>query len=60
MKFNVLELYAGTGRSVEPLNKWTRTKKVYLVDNNQYAADVYVHNYPRAAYRVCDLTTVRP
>src|SRR6266436_3462292 len=59
MKFNILELYAGTGRSVEPFARWPRTRKIYLVDNNQYAADVYLHNNPKANYAVYDLDKVR-
>src|SRR6266567_365427 len=55
MKFNVLELYAGTGRSIEPFRAWTRTGRISLVDNNQYAADVYKRNYPGANYHVLDL-----
>jgi len=57
MKFNILELYAGTGRSIEPFRRWSRTGKISLVDNNQYAADVYKHNNPGARYRVWDLGT---
>ena len=55
MKFNVLELYAGTGRSIEPFRRWSRTGRICLVDNNQYAADVYKANYPGSAYHVHDL-----
>jgi DNA (cytosine-5)-methyltransferase 1 len=59
MKFNILELYAGTGRSVEPFISWSRTRKIYLVDNDQYAADVYLHNHPKSNYGVYDLGKVR-
>jgi DNA (cytosine-5)-methyltransferase 1 len=55
MKFNVLELYAGTGRSIEPFRKWSRSGKISLVDNNQYAAEVYKLNYPEATFQVRDL-----
>jgi DNA (cytosine-5)-methyltransferase 1 len=55
MKFKILELYAGTGRSVEPFRRWSRSGRISLVDNNQYAADVYRKNYPGANYLVRDL-----
>lgn len=55
MKFNILELYAGTGRSIEPFRSWPRTGKICLADNNQYAADVYEKNYPGSNYQVVDL-----
>jgi DNA (cytosine-5)-methyltransferase 1 len=53
--FNILELYAGTGRSVEPFRNWSRTGSITLVDINSYAADVYKKNFPAAAYHVHDL-----
>lgn len=58
-KFNVLELYAGTGRCVEPFREWTRTKRIALVDNNEYAARVYRANFPSATYATHDVGIVR-
>jgi DNA (cytosine-5)-methyltransferase 1 len=55
MRFNILELYAGTGRSVEPFLDWGHRGEVCLVDNNRYAAEVYLLNRPGANYRVLDL-----
>src|SRR3954470_13217247 len=55
MKVNVLELYAGTGRSIEPFRSWSKIGKISLVDNSKYAADVYKKNYPGANYAVLDL-----
>src|SRR6266404_3464495 len=55
MKFNVLELYAGTGRSMEPFLGWAHRGEVGLVDNNPYAAEVYLGNRPGANYQVLDL-----
>ena len=59
-KFNILELYAGTGRSLEPLLNWKRAGKTLLVDSNPYAKTVYVHNFPRSNYLTSDLTTASP
>ncbi|MBV8274627.1 MAG: DNA cytosine methyltransferase [Verrucomicrobia bacterium] len=58
MKLNVLELYAGTGRSLQPFLTWPNTGKAFLVDNSEYAATVYRHNFPHAAYAVLDLNRV--
>lgn len=54
-QFRVAELYAGTGRSVEPFRKWDRAKVSLLVDNSQFAADTYVSNFPDAPYFVKNL-----
>lgn len=58
MKFNVLDLYAGTGRSLEPFLAWSQTGRTFLADNSEYAAAVYRHNFPSADYRVFDLNRV--
>src|SRR5687767_990184 len=58
-KFNILELYAGTGRCAEPFRCWPRTKRIALVDNNEYAANVYHANYPAAIYATHDVGIVQ-
>jgi DNA (cytosine-5)-methyltransferase 1 len=55
-RLNVVELYAGTGRSLEPFRSWRRCNVSLLVDNQRYAADTYKVNYPKAPYLVADLT----
>src|SRR5437870_4893364 len=55
MKFNILELYAGTGRSVQPFHGWNRAGRITLVDNNPYAAQVYKKNFRKANFRLMDL-----
>lgn len=59
-KLNILELYAGTGRSVQPFLDWSRKGKVLLVDSNPYVRSVYAHNFPRSNYLTSDLTTTSP
>jgi DNA (cytosine-5)-methyltransferase 1 len=59
-RLRVAELYAGTGRSVEPFRHWSNCTIAGLFDNNQYAADTYLANFPGAAYYVRDLTQIRP
>lgn len=56
-KLNIIELYAGTGRSIQPFLGWKRTGKTLLVDSNAYAKDVYIHNFPNANYANLDLET---
>jgi DNA (cytosine-5)-methyltransferase 1 len=60
MKYNVLELYAGTGRSVQPFLSWSKTGAVGLVDNSSYARDVYISNFPSANYLEADLSATKP
>lgn len=55
-KYQVLDLYAGTGRCSEPFREWRRTKGVALVDSNDYAKRTYLANFPGANYRKVDLS----
>lgn len=57
-KLNVAELYAGTGRSIEPFLGWNKTKVSLLVDNNPYAKDVYSLNRPNIPYALANLAKV--
>ncbi len=59
-KFNIVELYAGTGRSAEPFREWSRCEITGLVDNDAFARDTYLLNYPDAPYVKRDLRRVRP
>ena len=56
--FNVVELYAGTARSVEPFKRWPRARIGLLVDNDEYAAETYKFNYPNAPYHTTDLSKI--
>jgi DNA (cytosine-5)-methyltransferase 1 len=49
-KLNVIELYAGTGRSVEPFRKWKRATISLLVDSSNLAHKTYRTNYANAPY----------
>lgn len=55
-KYKIVELYAGTGRSLEPFRSWRKAESALLVDVNPYAADVYRHNFRNAPYLVADLS----
>lgn len=57
-KLNVVELYAGTARSVQPFRRWPRCRIALLADANKFAQETYLHNYPDAPYVVKDLTHV--
>lgn len=59
-KFKVVELYAGTGRSVEPFRSWRRAQVSLLVDNSRYAFDTYLLNYPRAPYACGSMNSLSP
>ncbi len=59
-RYRVVELYAGTGRSVEPFRRWNRCVVSGLFDYNKYAADTYLSNFPDAQYHQRDLTTILP
>ncbi len=56
----VVELYAGTARSVEPFRSWRRAEIVLLADNNEHARKTYLHNFPNAPYETVDLSSVTP
>jgi DNA (cytosine-5)-methyltransferase 1 len=49
-KLNVVELYAGTARSVEPFRSWRRAELALLVDANGFARETYLTNFPNAPY----------
>jgi len=57
-KLRIVELYAGTGRSVEPFRQWKQVDEPTLVDYNLYAADVYNNNYPKTPYILANLASV--
>ncbi len=59
-KLRTVELYAGIGMSTAPFLRWPKINNPILVDINQYAAEVYRHNHPKAAYVVADLSTMTP
>lgn len=59
-QLNVVELYAGTARSCEPFKRWKRAKIALLVDDNQYAKDTYLHNFPNAPYLRGNLLRMTP
>lgn len=57
---NVVELYAGTGRSVEPFRRWKRAKIALLVDSSAVARKTYLKNFPKAPYLKRSLLQMRP
>jgi len=59
-RLRIVELYAGTGRSLEPFRRWRRAEVALLVDNNPLAADTYRYNFENAPYAVIDLATAQP
>jgi DNA (cytosine-5)-methyltransferase 1 len=59
-RLRVVELYAGTGRSVEPFRRWQSCVISGLFDKNKYAADTYLANFPGAPYELRDLTRIKP
>src|SRR6185312_12967126 len=59
-KIRVVELYAGTARSIEPFRRWKRTEIALLVDANKFARDTYLRNFPDARYACRDLAKLRP
>src|SRR5690348_6100091 len=59
-KLKVVELYAGTARSVEPFRSWRRTEVALLADINSFARKTYLENNPSAPYAVRDLADVSP
>ena len=54
-KFRVVELYAGTGRSIEPFHKWRKAEKALLVDVDEFAVRTYRRNFPTAPYARANL-----
>ncbi len=57
-RLNVVELYAGTGRSSAPFLGWKRSSVSLLVDNDQFAVDTYRANFPKVPYRNANLARV--
>lgn len=55
-----MELYAGTGRSVEPFRQWRRCSVAGLFDSSKYAKRTYLANFPGAPYYARDLADIRP
>lgn len=49
-KFRIVELYAGTARSVEPFRSWRRAETSLLIDANDFARRTYLANFPDAPY----------
>src|SRR4051794_1236190 len=49
-KYRIVELYAGTARSVEPFRSWRRAELALLLDANAFARKTYLLNYPDAPY----------
>ena len=56
----IVELYAGTARSIEPFRSWRRTDVSLLVDANRFARDTYLLNHPNAPYVARDIASLRP
>ena len=53
--FRIVELYAGTGRSLEPFRRWRRAEATLLIDADKFAARTYRRNFPDARYVVGNL-----
>src|SRR5438445_6587371 len=58
-RFRVVELYAGTARSVQPFRRWPQSRISALIDFDEYAAETYLANVPDAPYYTRDLTNIR-
>lgn len=59
-KIKIVELYAGTARSVEPFLSWDNTEIALLADNDAHAKKTYLHNFPNAPYEKVDLGAATP
>lgn len=59
-KLKLVELYAGTGRSIEPFRKWRRAEAALLVDANPLCKRSYLQNFPNATYAKRDLSQLSP
>ncbi len=64
MKFDkrlrLVELYAGTARSMQPFFGWRRCVQALLIDKDPVASKTYLHNFPRAPYLLGDVTRITP
>lgn len=49
-RYNVVELYAGVGRTWEAFRGWNRAKLGLLVDSDPFALATYKANFPKAPY----------
>lgn len=58
--FNVVELYAGTSRSVEPFRAWKRCKIALLIDSSSLARRTYLENFPGSPYLRRSLAKMKP
>jgi site-specific DNA-cytosine methylase len=54
-KLRVVELYAGTGRSIEPYRDQPEFEVALLADISHKAREVYLANHPNAPYALIDL-----
>lgn len=59
-KLKIVELYAGTARSIEPFQHWRRAEIALLVDSCKHARETYLRNYPDAPYALRDISKLRP
>lgn len=59
-KLNVIELYAGAGRSSAPFKRWRRANHAVFVDWNDHAKQTFLHNYPDAPYVKRDMSSMTP
>jgi DNA (cytosine-5)-methyltransferase 1 len=59
-KYRVVELYAGTARSVEPFKQWRRAELALLVDASDHARNTYLSNFPNAPYVRRDISRLQP
>lgn len=59
-KFRIVELYAGTARSIEPFRAWRRGEIALMVDSNSLARKTYLANFPKAPYLRRSLAAMQP
>jgi DNA (cytosine-5)-methyltransferase 1 len=59
-KLKLVELYAGTGRSIEPFRKWRRAEPALLVDANDFCKQSYLQNFTGAPYAKRNLSQLSP
>src|SRR5580692_8458540 len=59
-KLKIVELYAGTARSVEPFQHWRRAEIALLVDASEHARETYLLNHPKAPYVEKDISKLSP
>lgn len=59
-KLNIVELYAGTARSIEPFRGWSRSNIALMVDSSSLARKTYLSNFPQAPYLKRSLAAMKP